>query len=371
MRKTLSFTAGLLFFFAMIIFPVSNIFAAPDGMVVAYVNVPDGWEDPCIWAWDDAGNGAFSAWPGGEAEPDPNNAGWYYCYLPNWAVNIIVNANGGTIQTGGELKANGRDFWVTVKTPDDAEISFNALTRGQAPEYVEKITVYAKVPAGWNNPGLWAWLDPDGTNAFPAWPGAGMKMSGDWYTVKAPSWINSIIINANEGKVQTADLKGLKHGNDVWVVVEGAGSAEVFYENPDFMVPNITVRTKVPNDWENPHLWAWLDPEGSNIFSSWPGQPFTLNGGWYEITIPGWVNSFIVNANGGSVQTGDMKGLDIGRDIWIVVTNADTYAYDYTEISSSSESGGTSGGALIWIVLGAIGVVIIAAIAVIIVKKKK
>jgi hypothetical protein len=96
-----------------------------------------------------------------------------------------------------------------------------------------------------------------------------------------------------------------------------------------------------------------------------------LNGGWYEITIPGWVNSFIVNANGGSVQTGDMKGLDIGRDIWIVVTNADTYTYDYAEIKSSSESGGASGGALIWIVLGAIGVVIIAAIAVIIVKKKK
>ena len=45
--------------------------------------------------------------------------------------------------------------------------------------------------------------------------------------------------------------------------------------------------------------------------------------GWYQISVGGWINSIIVNANGGTIQTGDQhKGnVEKGRDLWIVVTS--------------------------------------------------
>ncbi|MDR1703427.1 MAG: starch-binding protein [Clostridiales bacterium] len=338
MKKRRLFFAALIMAFSMVAICHAAYAAAPEGMAAAYVSVPEDWENPSIWAWDDAGNNAFTAWPGGEAEALPDNPGWYYIYLPNWATNIIVNANDGTVQTNMELKAEGGDFWVTVTSPDEAAISFEPLTEGDAPEYVEKITVYARVPEGWESPSLWAWLDPDGTNAFAAWPGEAMRESGDWHSAKAPSWINSVIINANAGAVQTADIKDIEQGIDIWVIVADDLTAVAYYENPDLIVPDITVRAKVPADWEAPNLWAWLDPDGTNAFPSWPGQALTLNGDWHEITLPGWVNSFIINANGGSVQTGDMKGLETGKDIWITVTDAENYTYEYEEPASESPS---------------------------------
>lgn len=334
MKKLIALTAALLVFLSAIIVVPQTAYATQTGMVVVYLNVPGEWENPCLWAWDDAGNSAFSAWPGGEAESDPDNPEWYYCYLPNWSTNVIVNANDGTVQTDA-LLIEGKDVWITVDSPDEVAVSFDKETTGEAPEYVEKISLYAQVPADWNAPCLWAWLDPEGTGVFSAWPGGEMKESGDWYNIKVPSWINSIIINANDGTVQTGDYKDLEIGKDIWVVVADDKTAEIYYENPELMVPNITVYAQIPADWENPSLWAWSHPDGTNAFASWPGEAFTQNGDWYEITLPGWVNALIVNANGGSVQTGDMHDLEVGRDVWVVVTDAETYTYNHEGFAST------------------------------------
>ena len=370
MKKTVIAKFAIFIFLSVIV--LHNVFSNPQGMVAAYVNVPAGWENPCIWAWDDAGNSAFSAWPGQEAEADPSNRGWYYIYLPNWAVNVIVNANDGSIQTEA-LKANGNDFWVTVRSPENAEVSLTALTTGQAPEYIEKINVYTKVPADWTDPCLWAWAHPAGTNAFASWPGGVMRNTSgsQWYNIRVPSWINSIIINGNKGSVQTSDLK-VDTVNDIWVVVESAGKAEVYYENPDLMVSNITIFAQVPADWVNPCLWAWSHPDGVNAFASWPGEPFTKNGDWYEIRLPGWVNSVIVNANGGAVQTGDMKEIETGKNIWITVTGADNYTYSYSApvAGSATSSKSASTNPVIWILIILIGAAA-AAISIVVIKKKK
>ena len=332
MKKILSLITAVLVLFSAIAMPQLSVKAEPPaGMNLLYVSVPDDWVEPQIWAWDDAGNGAFESWPGGETEEVPGNPGWYFAYLPNWAVNIIVNANGGTVQTD-VLVAEGNIFWITVNSPDEVSITYDSLTTGDHPEYVEKIRISARVPASWENPCVWAWLDPEGTGAFSSWPGGVMKATDDWYTLRIPSFINSIIINANDGTVQTSDYKGLEQGKDLWVLVADNGSAEIFYENPDLMVPNITVRTQVPEGWDEPHLWAWLDPEGTNVFSSWPGEAFTQVGDWYEISIPGWANSFIVNANSGTVQTVDIKDVEAGRDIWIAVYSGTNFELAYEEI---------------------------------------
>ena len=96
---------------------------------------------------------------------------------------------------------------------------------------MENITVYAQVPADWEGPCLWAWSAPDGTNAFAAWPGEAMTEADGWYALEAPGWINSVIINANEGGVQTTDLS-VESGKDVWGGGTDAANASVREEEP-------------------------------------------------------------------------------------------------------------------------------------------
>ena len=95
----------------------------------------------------------------------------------------------------------------------------------------ETITVHAQVPADWTDPGCWVWSDAEGKDAFEAWPGEKMALSGEWYTIVVPSWIDSVIINGNDGTVQTADLP-VESGRDLWVVVNDSDHASVFYEEP-------------------------------------------------------------------------------------------------------------------------------------------
>ena len=51
--------------------------------VIVYTQVPEDWENPCIWAWDEEGNNVFEAWPGGEMDADTGNEGWYYNFIPS------------------------------------------------------------------------------------------------------------------------------------------------------------------------------------------------------------------------------------------------------------------------------------------------
>ncbi len=53
-----------------------------------------------------------------------------------------------------------------------------------------------------------------------------------WYSIEVPGWVNSIIINANEGGVQTADIS-VETGKDVWISVADAENATAAYEQPD------------------------------------------------------------------------------------------------------------------------------------------
>lgn len=98
-------------------------------------------------------------------------------------------------------------------------------------EPVPDITVYAKVPADWSGIGCWAWLEEGEKDAFESWPGEAMSLSGEWYSVTVPGWIDSVIINGKDGDVQTADLT-VEVGKDVWVHVVNADYAFVHYEAP-------------------------------------------------------------------------------------------------------------------------------------------
>lgn len=332
MRKSIKRIYALLCMVAMFVMMIPSMaFAAEadEAKVAINVKVPDDWQNPCVWAWDEDGNNAFEAWPGEECEATPDNEGWYYVWVPDWANHVIVNANAGEVQTG-ELVLDGKDAWITVSDADNAEVSYDAQTTGDTPEYTEKFLIHAKVDDSWENPNLWAWSAPDGTNAFEAWPGKAMTAGEDgWYTAKAPTWVNSIIINANNGDVQTEDLS--IDPAEIWVTVAEDRTADFSYTDPEKAeIPNVTVHVKAPSDWENPNLWAWSAPDGTNAFASWPGEALEENNGWLTKEIPGWVNSIIVNGNDGSVQTSDIS-IETEKDVWVVVTDAENYEVTYEE----------------------------------------
>lgn len=337
MRKSIKRIYALLCMVVMFVMMIPSMaFAAEadETKVAINVKVPDDWQNPCVWAWDEDGNNAFEAWPGEECEATPDNEGWYYVWVPDWANHVIVNANAGEVQTG-ELVLDGKDAWIIVSDADNAEISYDAQTTGDTPEYTEKFLIHAKVDDSWENPNLWAWSAPDGTNAFEAWPGKAMTAGEDgWYTAKAPTWVNSIIINANNGDVQTEDIS--IDPAEIWVTVAEDGTADFSYTDPEKAeIPNVTVHVKAPSDWENPNLWAWSAPDGTNAFASWPGEALEENNGWLTKEIPGWVNSIIVNGNDGSVQTSDIS-IETEKDVWVVVTDAENYEVTYEEPVASA-----------------------------------
>ena len=71
----------------------------------------------------------------------------------------------------------------------------------------------------------------DGTNAFASWPGEALEENNGWLTKEIPGWVNSIIVNGNDGSVQTSDIS-IETEKDVWVVVTDAENYEVTYEEP-------------------------------------------------------------------------------------------------------------------------------------------
>ena len=363
-------------------------FAAEDSeMVPVVVKVPEGWDAPNLWAWADDGTNAFESWPG---EPMEELAeGWYYTYVPSFVQNVIVNANQGTdaaIQTDGIVVEAGKEVWITVAEDKTAEVTYEAQLRGEIPAYVEKFVVHAYVPLSWKNVNMWAWSAPDGTNAFESWPGEAMVEGEDgWFTGKAPTWINSLIINGNDGSVQTADIT--IEGKELWITVYEDLTYELSYEDPNKAVPNITVHAQVPADWADPCCWAWSAPDGTNAFTSWPGEALTQDGDWYTIEVPGWINSVIINANEGTVQTADLS-VEAGKDVWVVVTDKDNVSITYGEsdieavpqetepaapeadapAETPAEEGGSNTGAIIGVVAA---VAVLGGGAAVVMKKKK
>ena len=206
-----------------------------------------------------------------------------------------------------------------------------------------------------------------------------------WYIAKVHTWVNSLIVNANEGKVQTEDLS--IDAAEIWVTVDAEGKADFSYVDPNKEeIPNITVHVMAPSDWAAPCLWAWSAPDGTNVYSTWPGEALEAGeNGWLTKEIPGWVNSVIVNANEGSVQTSDIS-IETGKDIWIVVKDAENYELSYeeptveapdtTDDTSTPDTQDTTGDAPngnnigLYIAIAVI-VIIIVVVAVVVMKKKK
>ena len=367
----------------MVVFQMPVKAAPAEDMTIIYTQVPQDWKEPCIWAWDEDGNNAFEAWPGETMKADSSNEGWYYAWVPSWANHVIINGNEGNIQTEEQI-LEGKNTWITVASEKEVAISYEQQTTGEIPEYVETFTVHAKVADSWKEPNLWAWSAPDGTNVYDAWPGEPMTEGEDgWYDMEVPTWVNSLIVNANNGEVQTEDLS--VDAAEIWITVEENGSFDFTYDNPEQKeIGTIKVRVMAPTDWKEPNLWAWSAPDGTNVFSTWPGEPLEEDkNGWLKKEIPGWVNSLIVNGNDGSVQTSDIS-IETGKDVWLVVKGPEEAEVYYEEPQVEQQKAETkvenkkndettekkNDMTIVWIIV-AVAAVAVVVTGIVIVKKKK
>lgn len=113
----------------------------------------------------------------------------------------------------------------------DESYDFSTLVEIEEPEVGEFRTVIAYAPEDWGTIRIWAWQD-GGDDVFDAWPGEKMKNDGDHYIMTIPGWADCVIINGNDGSIQTEDIF-IDTWDTVWIVVAEDGSYyEVYFEEP-------------------------------------------------------------------------------------------------------------------------------------------
>lgn len=86
--------------------------------VNAYV---DGWSDVRIWAWSNTQGDLFTAWPGDKMYGD--GSGWYSYDIPTWVDYVIINGNGGTVQTP-DLAVSPQNLWILTLDDGSASITY-------------------------------------------------------------------------------------------------------------------------------------------------------------------------------------------------------------------------------------------------------
>lgn len=395
------------FLFALTLFNSLLLVQAEDldDVVLVYVETPDGWENPCVWAWDDDGAGAYAnlGWPGKNMIADESNEGWYYLYVPSNMTNVIVNANEGSVQTGAFV-LSGENVWVSITseegTNDDgdpitiytANTSTVQATLGDLPEYIATKYIYAYVPIDWDTAGIWAWNNASGTGVYTTWPGQEMTLLDDgWFMVEIPDSADRVIINnlvASEG-LQTVDLT--VGTEDVYILIDDEVNESGKYEvqlsdsKPVIIEDGITLYISVPADWENPRLWAWSHPDGTGLYTTWPGEPisFDSESGYYVVEVPSWVNRIILN-NGltgdEAAQTSDGEMIVTeSESIYITVGEAGDDGKYSISFAETLEDGNEdpldntddeSNGGVIYYIIGGVVLVLVGAGTFIILKKK-
>ncbi len=96
-----------------------------------------------------------------------------------------------------------------------------------------------------------------------------------------------------------------------------------------------TLHAYVPDGWNDPCFYGW----GGSLSMTWPGEAMTAEGdGWYTFEVAADAEGLIVNANGGTVQTPDIKSFE-AKEMWVVVA-ADTtvtVAYEKPDLGEIAE----------------------------------
>lgn len=186
-----------------------------------------------------------------ESEMDSKHGTYYVVGISEGAANIMgfyVKDGYGWIVYIANEDGEATDELIDMVTLGQIDEDFDAEDYMSAPsdstdDYVdievdtnpiyETFTVHAYVPESWGYPGCWAWSNTTGENVFSAWPGEPMDhISGYYYTIEIPTWAEYVIVNGNDGTIQTQD-EPVEPGSDVWIVISASDdSYSVYFSEP-------------------------------------------------------------------------------------------------------------------------------------------
>lgn len=90
--------------------------------ITVHAQIPADWANPGCWAWSmpDAKD-AFEQWPGVGMT---RNDDWYAVEAPAWINYVIINGNGGSVQTADLPVDAGKDIWVVVDQTGNAKVFY-------------------------------------------------------------------------------------------------------------------------------------------------------------------------------------------------------------------------------------------------------
>lgn len=116
------------------------------------------------------------------------------------------------------------------------------------------VTVYAKVPDAWSDVRVWVWNDSDQNPAGATWPGNLVMTKGEdgWYSVEIPQGYPNLLINGNNGSVQTNDIDGAVGTEPIYIDALTDPSnctvhnEKIDIETPPEVTPEAPVRPLVP-----------------------------------------------------------------------------------------------------------------------------
>lgn len=123
---------------------------AEDGETyTVYAMVPDDWKSPTIWCWNDSASNPPSQgdWPGSFVMTKGAD-GWYSVEIPVGYNNLLINANGGSVQTPDITGCGGKDVWINAYTnAGQPTFSHEKITEIEKPAETEPPVGPTKPPA--------------------------------------------------------------------------------------------------------------------------------------------------------------------------------------------------------------------------------
>ena len=130
----------------------------------------------------------------------------------NSTVTVTYNPSTGKI----DVKINNKEAGSASGTPEGG----NQGGSQGGTSTVKEITIYAKVPASWTAPKVWAWKGTQNV-ATGAWPGNlnMTKGANGWWSIKITSDIEGVLICNENGTEQTADVKVTTSGANIYITV--------------------------------------------------------------------------------------------------------------------------------------------------------
>lgn len=418
------------------------------GTVTVHAYVLGDWNSPNCYTWLSSSNNPN--WPGDAMTSEGD--GWWSFDIPANQDRVIINNGSGSPQTVDIAIEPGKEVWIKVLTNTNAE-GKHEYEIGYSKDSIAPPAAVPSTPApstgvdlsglnslalvGGGIPGLPEWAPGEAacnmtkvsngvyTKVISVTAGAAMEIkaagNGSWndaYNFGPAENGTAIVLGTkmemvNGGGAQNFALTIDKDCN-LKFTVDLTGDVPTMLveetdEEPTDTPPTqggevtgetYTVYAKIPADWKTPAIWCWNDSDQnpSNI-GTWPGTYYMTKGenGWWTFEVPVGYNNVLVNANGGGVQTADVKGLS-GADVWInAYTDPQNPVFAYEEITdivepttkppveatirptgglnegddTQTESKGGKDLTVLLSIIGSVVIIAIAAVIVIIAKSKK